>query len=285
MVLVVISLIIIITIVTLFATNFGSNVYRIDQPQASSFQTMEWMQYIPAGVVAFRVLDISSLASIPGFFNSTPLLAFNQINMNVTAFDLRYGVEVYTSNGSTIHIMALNQSYADLITLALANQSVLYTHDNVPIYYFSKSPAGGQGGAWLCIDRGAIIYSGSKNVDLLGIMNVISSNVSSFFSNDALKIQYLLTSNKNKNLVFSYYAWDYNSNNIDSEMRSVSNSTQSLEVMKSFHFITQQDFDKGFDYFKTNILSSANKIYFSSTFLMGFYLDEQDEIYSLFAAL
>lgn len=279
-------LIIVIAVSILVKYNFGSNVYQISPPSASSFQIKEWMQYIPVNVMAFRFLDISTLATISGFFNSSPLLSLDQLNMNVTPYDIRYGIEIYTSNGSFIHVMALNASYADFIAMALANQSLpRIIYGDMVIYHLSIHPIDREGGAWFCINRGTIIFSGSKDTDLLGIMNVINANETSFFSSDSLKIEYLLTSNSKENLIFSYYAWDANSNNIDSEMRSATNSAQLLEVRTSYHFQTKQDFDNGYNYFVTQILSSAKSIYVSPPFLIGLYYYQQDRIHSLFTGL
>jgi hypothetical protein len=278
-------LIIVIAVSILIKINFGSNIYQIAQPSASSFQNTEWMQYIPINVTAFRFLNISALA-ISGFFNSSLLLDLKQLNMNVTPYDIRYGIEIYTSNGSFIHVMAVNESYANLIATTLANQSLLRReYNDIIIYHLTTHPINKEGGSWFCIDRGAIIFSGDKDTDLLGIMTIIDANVTSFFSSDSLKIEYLLTSNSQENIIFSYYAWNANSNNIDSEMRSATNYIQLLEVRTSYHFQTKQDFDNGYNDFITQILSSANSIYVSSPFLISLYYYQQDRLYSLFSSL
>jgi len=283
---IIVSVIVLIVVSSLVALNFGSNVYRIASPPASSFQTQEWMQYLPSDVTAFRFLNISALTMVSGLFNSSTLMNLDSINMSLTPYDIRYGVEIYSSNGSFIHVMALNESFINYIASSLANQSLLHiTYHDVQVYYLSAQPTSGDGGSWLCINKGAIIFSGSKNADLQCVMKVIDANDTTFFNSDVLKIGYLLTSNGKNSLIFSYYAWDANSNNVDIEMRSASNSTPFLDVRTSYHFQTQQDFDLGYDYFLTQILSSARSIFVSPTFLIGQYYYNQDRINSLVSAL
>jgi hypothetical protein len=278
--------IVLIIVLTLVTTNFGSNVYRISQPEVTSFKTTEWMQYLPSDTVAFRYLNVSSLVTVSGLFNSTTLVDLDQINMNLTPYDIKYGVEIYTLNGSYIHVMAVDESLLELIASSLVNQSLAYiTYENVPIYFLDTHPTSGEVGSWLCIDKGALIFSGSTATDLLAIMGVIRANDTTFFNMDVLKIEYLLTSNGRINPIFSYYAWQVNSNNVDFEMRSLSNSTPFLEVRTTFHFLTQSDYDLGYDYFMKNILSSAKTIYVSPTFLIGQYVYNQEAIYSLVTGL
>jgi hypothetical protein len=278
--------IVLIVVVTLVATNFGSNVYRISQPAATSFRTTEWMQYLPSNIVAFRFLNISSLVNVSGLFNSTTLVDLDQLNMSLTPYDIEYGVEIYTLNESNIHVMALNESCLDQIASSLANQGLIHiTYQNVTIYYLHTHPTSGEGGSWFCIDKGAIIFSGMKDTDVVGIKQVIDANDTSFFNSDALKIGYLLTSNGKPNQIFSYYAWEINSYNLDIEMRSASNSTTLLEVRNTYHFLRQSDFDAAYDYFLKNILSSARTIYVSPLFITSQYVYNQEVWSSLVSAL
>lgn len=275
-----------VVIIILFATNFGSNVYRIAQPAASSFEATEWMGFLPSDAVAFRFLNISALVMVPGLFNSSTLVNLDPIGMNLTAYDVGYGVEIYTLNGSYVHVMTMNESILETIESSLASQPLpRVTSGDVEIYYLQTHPTSGEGGSWLCIDKGAMIFSGPKDSDLISVMKVISANATTFFNSDVLKIGYLLTSNGKVNPIFSYYAWQINSNDVDMEMRSVTNSSPSLEVRTAYHFLTQSDFDQGYDYFLKNILSSARTIYVSPTFLIGQYVYSQEVWNSLISAL
>ena len=181
--------------------------------------------------------------------------------------------------------MVLNQSYADYLITAFQNNSLLYIiYHNVSIYHLSIHPTTGEAGAWICVDREAIVFSGTNDNDLIGIKKVINANYTSFFNNEALKIGYLLTSNNKENFIFSYYAWTTNDNNVDWEMRSASNPALP-EVRTSFHFQTQADLDKSSSYFIANILSSAKSIVVSPTFLIGTYEYHQNQINNLIFGL
>ncbi len=245
---------------------------QLAQPSPSSFTPKEWMQYIPKNAEAFRFMNMSVLAPIGGLFQSSVLLNLTTMNMNITIYDVMYGLDIQLSNDSVVNIMAINQSFAEAISLVLANSSHLpFSYRNSTIYAIPPNATTETEGFWICINRGAIVTCSGGDLAFAAVKSIVDANADSFFGNDTLKIAYLLTSKGKDNFMFTYYtAGGNNTYNVDWLMGSATNTTQ-LDVRLSYHFQTPEDLGRSYGNFTGTFFTSANAIYTSVNFLIGDY--------------
>jgi hypothetical protein len=245
---------------------------QLAQPSPSAFTPKEWMQYIPANVEAFRYMNMSVLASVSGLFQSTTLFNLTDLNLNITIYDVRYGLDLQISNESVVNIMVLNQSYAEVVSSTLANSSLLpYAYHNSTIYAVPPDAATETEGYWICVNRGAIVACSGGDIAFAAVKSVVDANTATFFSNDTLKIAYLLTSKEKDNFIFTYYtAGGSNTYNVDWLMGSATNTTQ-LDVRVSYHFQTPEDLSRSYGNFTETFFNNANAVYTSVNFIIGDY--------------
>jgi hypothetical protein len=250
--------------------NYGTPQNQIAQPSPSAFVPKEWMQFIPANIEGFRFMNMSTLSQISGLFSSTILLNLTTLGMNITTYDVKYGLDMQNVNGSVVNIMVVNQTLADAVSFALENSShVRLEYHNNTLYAVPPDAATETEGYWICVNRGAIVMCSGADLAFAALKSVVDANVSTFFNNDTLKIAYMITSNSKENFVFTYYtAGGNNTYNVDWLMGGVSNSTN-LNVRVSYHFQTQGDLNSNYGNFTSVILSEASKIYTSGTLIIG----------------
>jgi hypothetical protein len=228
------------------------------------------MQFLPANIEGFRFMNISTLSKIDGLFQNTILLNLTTLGINVTIYDIKYGLDMQNVNGSVINIMAVNQTLAEAVSLALDNSShVRLEYHNNTLYAVPPDAATEAEGYWICVNRGAIVMCEGGDLAFAALKLVVDANVSTFFNNDTLKIAYLMTSKDKDNFVFTYYtAGGGSTYNVDWLMGGASNATN-LDVRVSYHFQTLADLNNNYGNFTSVILSKASKIYTSGTFIIG----------------
>jgi len=250
--------------------NFWIPKNQLAQPSASSFSPTEWMQYIPDKADAFRFMNISVLAPISGLFISSVLHNITDLNINITIYDVRYGLDIQLPDDRVVNIMAVNQSYANFVSTALANSSHLpFSYHNSTIY--AIPPENETEGYWICVNRGAIIMCSGGDLAFAAVKSIVDANSSSFFSNDTMKVAYLLTSKAADNFMFTYYtAGGNNTYNVDWLMGSATNTTQ-LDVRVSYHFQTPEDLGRSYGNFTQTFFTNAKAVYTSINYLIGDY--------------
>ena len=254
---------------------------QLPQPSPSAFTPKEWMQFIPVNIEGFRFMNMSTLAPIDGLFTSTILLNLTSLGTNVTIYDVKYSLQMQNVNGNVVNITAVNHTFAEAVSLALENSSyVRLGYHNNTLYAIPHDTATGTEGYWICVNRDAIVVcSGTTDLAFTALKSVVDANASTFFSSDALKIAYLMTSKGKENFVFSYYTVGGGGNTykVDWYMGGASNSTK-LDVRVLFHFQTQDDLNRNYKNFTSVILSDANTVYTSVTFIIGDFSYTQSNI-------
>lgn len=245
---------------------------QLAQPSPSAFTAKEWMQYIPAKAEAFRFMNMSVLAPIDGLFTSNVLLNLTTLNMNITIYDVRFGLDLQLANESIVNVMAVNQTLADIVSSALANSSHLpFSYHNSTIYAIPPDAATETEGYWICVNRGAIVTCSGGDLAFAAVKSIVDANDSSFFSNDTLKIAYLLASKGKDNFMFTYYAAGGNNTyNVDWLMGSATNTTQ-LDVRVTYHFQTPEDLSRSYGNFTGTFFKNANAVYTSVNYIIGDY--------------
>jgi hypothetical protein len=265
-------LVILVLSSVLVVFNFLIPQNQLAQPSPSSFASKEWMQYIPANVEAFRFMNMSVLAPINGLFTANVMLDLTPLGMNITIYDVRYGVDIQISNESIMNILVLNQSYADSVYAAFTNSSyVRQTYHNNTLFAVPPNATSGEEGYWISVNRGALVTCSGGDQAFAAIKSVIDADAGTFFSNDTLKIAYLLTSKQKDNFMFTYYtAGGGNTYNVDWLMGSATNSSQ-LDVRISYHFMTPEDLSRSYGNFTKTFFASANTVYTSVNYIIGDY--------------
>lgn len=252
---------------------------QLPQPSPSAFAPTEWMNFLPAEITGFRFYNMSTLARIGGLFQNPVILNLTALAMNITIYDVRYSLDIQDSNGSVINVMGINQTYAEAVSSVLANSShERHEYHGTTIYVVPKVGQNETAPYWVCIDRGAIIVSSGLDPDYAALKSVVDATATTFFSNDTLKIGYLMTSRTKDNFVFTYYTAGVNNTyDIDWLMGGASNSTQ-LDVRVSYHFQTPQDLNNNYGNFTKTFLSDARAVYTSVNFIIGDYAYAQSNI-------
>lgn len=266
---IVLLLVVLVLSSILIIFNYWIPQNQLPQPSPSTFTPKEWMQFLPVNVEYFSYMNMSTLLPIEGLFSSTILFNLTTLGINITIYDITYHLVMQTSDGSIVKIMAVNQTYAEAVSLALENSSL------VPLEYHNSTlyaipPDLATEVDWICVNRGAIVMSSGGDLALTAIKTVVDADVTTFFGNDTLKVAFIMTSKSKENFIFTYYkAVANNTYNVDWLMGGASNSTQ-LDVRVSYHFQTPEDLNRGYQNItKTTIFSQANTVYTSITFMIG----------------
>jgi hypothetical protein len=264
-----ILLIILILSSVLVVFNYFIPEYQLPQPSASSFTPEEWMQFIPANIEGFRFINMSALSPIEDLFQSDILLNLTTLGMNITIYDVQYGLDMQNVNDSIINIMAVNQTLAQAVSSGLANSSeVRFDYHNTTIYAIPPEGNATEG-YWICVNRGAIIMCEGGDLAFAALKSVVDANSATFFNNDTLKIAYMMASKEKKNFIFTYYiAGGTNTYNVDWLMGGASNSS-ALDIRILYHFQTSNDLQNNYGNFTKAILSEANSVYKSIPFVIG----------------
>ncbi|MGA2572766.1 MAG: hypothetical protein ABSF36_01000 [Candidatus Methanomethylicaceae archaeon] len=229
-------------------------------PSPSTFTSEEWMSFVPSQTYLFRYLNISVLQDFPLLFQSSVLFSIQDPAMNISISDVTYDVDLETSNGTGVSIMAMNSSSLSNYSFILAggnlNSSV---YDNVTLYRLAQDPFNGSAGAWICVSPKAVILSSGDAPALSALKSVLDTSSNAFFTNDEFKVGYQLTTGGKDYLLFTYSEAGNNSYNVDWEMRSAFNGS-TIGVTYIFHFPTTAVLNGNYANLKT-LLTTATSTY------------------------
>ncbi|MBC7113764.1 MAG: hypothetical protein H5T34_07135 [Candidatus Methanomethyliales bacterium] len=274
-----IPLIILILVLSYIAYFFSSNY--VTPPSPSSFKQAEWMSLIPSQVEGFRYLNITSLMSYPNLFQGETLFSIPNLNLNLNLSDVTYGLDILIGEDEVVTIIALKPSILDKMSLVLNSSSLeTVSYRNIALYFLPVSPINIEDSAWICLHRGALIITEGKSAEAVKI--VIDSDLNPFFSNDSLKVGYLLSSLGEDQLSFSYFKSGNNSYNVDWEMRSVRSG---LTVRYLLHFPSSSLLDSKYSDVVKNIFAKSKSVYRSDFFIFGDFTYSPSEIRSVIMGL
>ncbi|MGQ9760173.1 MAG: hypothetical protein ACUVQ5_06380 [Candidatus Methanomethylicaceae archaeon] len=244
---------------------FISNKNYVPPPSASSFRQADWMSLVPSQIEGFRYLNITQLSSYPDLFSSEVIITLPEISLNISLSDVTYGLDMLIDDYTIVSVIALNPRAQEEVSVTLNGSSLDKTsYKDVTLYLLPTSPVTQQGPAWICFYRGAIILSEGEEPH--GMKLLIDSNLSPFFTNDTIKVGYLLTSLGEDQLSFSFYRSGNNTYNVDWEMRSVKSG---ITVRYSLHFPSTTDLDSKYLDVVKNIFSKSKSVYKSDHFIFG----------------
>jgi hypothetical protein len=277
---------IILILVLSYITYFFSSNY-VAPPSPSSFKQADWMSLIPSQVEGFRYLNITALMSYPNLFQGGTLLSIPSLNLSLSLSDVTYGVDILIGEDEVVTVIALKPSVLDEVSLVLNNSSLeTASYRNVSLYFLPVSPVNIEGSAWICLHRGALIFSEGKIADAVKILDaaklVIDSDLNPFFSNDSLKVGYLLSSLGEDQLSFSYFKSGNNSYNVDWEMRSVRSG---LTVRYLLHFPSSSLVDSEYSDVVKSFFAKSKSVYKSDFFIFGDFTYSPSEIRSVIMGL
>jgi len=274
-----IPLIILTLVLSYLVYLFPSNY--VPPPSSSSFKETDWMSFIPLEVDGFRYLNITALSLYPNLFSSDVLLSIPYINLNISISDVRYGLDMLINEDTIVSVIALNPSVQNK-TFLLLNMSSLdkTTYKNVTLYLLPVSPITSQGSAWICMYKGALILSESEKTDAIKL--IIDSDLSRLFTNETLKIGYLLSSLGDDQLSFSYFKSGNNSYRVDWEMRCVK---PGLTVRYLLHFPSSSDVDSKYSDVVRDLFAKSKTVYRSDHFIFGDFSYSPSEIRSVLMGL
>lgn len=274
-----IPLIILILVLSYIAYFFSSNY--VTPPSPSSFKQAEWMSLIPSQVEGFRYLNITSLMSYPNLFQGETLFSIPNLNLNLNLSDVTYGLDILIGEDEVVTIIALKPSILDKMSLVLNSSSLeTVSYRNIALYFLPVSPINIEDSAWICLHRGALIITEGKSAEAVKI--VIDSDLNPFFSNDSLKVGYVLSSLGEDQLSFSYFKSGNNSYNVDWEMRSVRSG---LTVRYLLHFPSSSLLDSKYSDVVKNIFAKSKSVYRSDFFIFGDFTYSPSEIRSVIMGL
>jgi hypothetical protein len=246
-------------------------------PSPLTFAAEEWMSFVPPQTAWFRYLNISTLQGFPLLFSTPVVLSIQDPAMNISFSDVTYGVDLQTSDGTGVNVIAMNSSslakYSSILASGNLTSSV---YDNVTLYKLAQDPLNMSVGAWICVSPKAVILSGGDTSALSAIKSVLDASSNTFFENDSFKVAYQLTTGGKDYLIFTYYESGNNSYNVDWEMRSASNGS-TIAVRNTFHFPTTDALNSNYNNLKT-LLPTAKDTYTVEKFAVFDFSYPQGEI-------
>jgi hypothetical protein len=260
----------VIVIILIFAgsylTIFGSSlISKSTLPSASSFNSEEWMSFIPQNVTEFEFLNYN-VTGIANLLQTNVSLYLIDINYNLSVFDVHYEVDIQAST-SAVKVLMVNSTVASFITSAYsALNQTSFTYDNVTMYLINGSDTPQQ--AWIAVYNGAVLYSVGNTTGQAAIAQVMDATNNQFFSSDPYKVGFLTVSNQGQYFAL-YYANNFDpSLQIDWAMVSFINNVNPTEY-QVFHFPTSAIANSEYSQVEHMYFVNSTSIHIANNFIFG----------------
>jgi hypothetical protein len=258
----------VIVIIIIFAGSYltifsASLLSKATLPSASSFNSEEWMSFVPQNVSDFEFLNYN-VTGIANLLQSNVSLYLTDINYNLSVFDVHYEIDIQTTT-SAVEVFMVNSAVASFITSAYnALNQTSFSYNNVTMYLINGSDTPQQ--AWIAVYNGAVLYSVGNTTGQAAISQIVDAPNNQFFSSDPYKVGFLTVSNQGQYFVF-YYSNDFDSTlQIDWAMVTFINSTTTYQV---FHFPTSAIANSEYNQVDQKYFVNSTNIHIANNFIFG----------------